>query len=129
MFLVEDMNASMIDHCGNERDTLLEHFVSENSLNHRQYGIFTYIHSDTSCSSEIDYIFCSNNGVELLSDVNVLSDDINVSDHLPVVVKLNVETSFRIEEQKLIEVKPKWNKCNRQRCKGSIDKKSWSISG
>ena len=109
MFLVEDMNASMIDRCGNERDKLLEHFVSENSLNQRQPGIFTYIHSDTSCSSEIDYIFCSNNGVELLSDVNVLSHDIYVSDNLPVVAKLNVETSFRIEEQKLIEVKPKWN--------------------
>ena len=120
MYLVGDMNASMMERCGNERDKLLEHFVYENSLNHRQSGTFPYIHTDASCSSEIDYIFCSNNGVELISDVNVLSDDINTSDHLPVVTKLNVEKSLRVEEQKLIDVKPKWDKCNRQRYKGSI---------
>ena len=122
MFFVGDMNASMMERCGNERDKLLEHFVYKNSLNHRQSGTFTYIHTDASCSSEIDYIFCSNNGVELISDVNVLSDDINTSDHLPVVANLNVEKSLRVEEQKLIDVKPKWDKCNRQRYKGSIDR-------
>ena len=53
----------------------------------------------------------------------MLSDDINASDYLPVVAKLNVEKSLRIEEKrKLIDVKPKWDKCNRQRYKASIDR-------
>ena len=108
MILLGDMNASMMDRCGNERDKLLEQFINENFLFHRQFGKNTYIHSDNLCSSEIDYIFCSNNGSNTMSEVNVLSDCLNTSDHLPVVAKLEVVKPLCVEEQKTIDIRPKW---------------------
>ena len=122
MILLGDMNASMMDRCGNERDKLLEQFINENFLFHRQFGKNTYIHSDNLCSSEIDYIFCSNNGGNMMFEVNVLSDCLNTSDHLPVVAKLEVVKPLCVDQQKTIDIRPKWDKCNHQIYKGSINR-------
>ena len=40
-FIVGDMNSSMIERFGNERDKLLERFISDNSLIHSQDGTCT----------------------------------------------------------------------------------------
>ena len=112
VFVVGGMNSSMIDRRGNERDKLLEHFISENNLLHGQSGVNKYIHSDTSCSSAIDFIFYSKNGSKFFPGVNVLSDHLSVSDHLPVVANVKIEKTTLNEECKLIDIKQKWDNCN-----------------
>ena len=62
LFLVGDINFSLIERLGNDRDKLLNCFIYENSLLHSQDGSCTYIHSKDSSSSEIDYIFYSEDG-------------------------------------------------------------------
>ena len=72
----------------------------------------TYVQSDAVCSSEIDYILFSKNGASGVSTVEVLSDYMNVSDHLPVLAKLGIEKAIVNEEHRTISIKPKWEKCN-----------------
>ena len=67
VFVVGGMNSSMIDRRGNERDKLLEHFISENNLLHAHSGAIKYIHSDTPCSSAIDFIFYSKKWIKITS--------------------------------------------------------------
>ena len=121
VFLVGDMNSFVMTRCGNERDKL-GNISFLNNLLHGQCGAVTYIHSDTSCSSEIDYIFYSKKGSKLLSGVNVLSDHLNVSDHLPVVANVKVEKTNLNEECKLFDIKPKWDKCKSVKYKGTINR-------
>ena len=52
----------------------------------------------------------------------MLSDHLNVSNHLPVVANLKVEKTTLIEECKLIDIKPKWDNCNSVKCKDTINR-------
>ena len=122
VFVVGDMNSSLQERCGNERDTLLKKFVDGNSLSHGQSGVVTYIHSDGTCSSEIDYILYSEGGANLVSKVEVLQDHMNVSDHVPVTAMLRTEKVIGKEEDRMISIKPKWEKCNRFKYKEAISR-------
>ena len=103
LFLVGDMNSSMMERLGNGRDKLLECFLSENPLLHSQDGTCTFIHSKDSSSSEIDCIFCSEDGANLVNKVDVLSDHLNVLDHLPVIAELKKEKPGDNVESRIID--------------------------
>ena len=122
IFLVGDMNSSMLERLGNDRDKLLKCFIYENSLLHSQDGTCTYIHSKDSSSSEIDYIFYSEDGANLVDKVDVLSDHMNVSDHLPVVAELKIKKSIVNVENRTIDIKPKWDKCDHRKYKDIISR-------
>ena len=74
VFIVGDMNSSLTLRSCNERDKILSKSVSENGLHHFQNGEPTYIHSDNTSFSEIDYILCNAKGKELVMNVKVEKD-------------------------------------------------------
>ena len=59
-----------------------------------------------------------------MDKVDVLSGHMNVSDHLPVVAELKIKKSS--VENRAIDIKPKWDKCDHRKYKDIISRDiSW----
>ena len=57
-----------------------------------------------------------------MDKVDVLSDHMNVWDHLPVVAELKIKKSSVNVENRTIDIKPKWDKCDRGKYKDIISR-------
>ena len=122
VIILGDMNASLKARKGNLQDTLLIDFVSQHDLSWRQNGEETFFHPNKADKAEIDYIFFNKLGEELAGPVDIeRSTSLNTSDHAPVNALINIEYSERSRvEATVIQVKPKWDKCDRTAYKRSI---------
>ena len=122
VIILGDMNASLKARKGNLQDTLLMDFVSQHDLSWRQSGEETFFHPNKAYKAEIDYIFFNKLGEELAGPVDIeRSTSLNTSDHVPVNALINIEYSERSRvEATVIQVKPKWDKCDRTAYKKSI---------
>ena len=56
MFIVDDMNASLVPRRGNQQDIILRDFVDSNTLCWRQNGEETFFHPNKGDRAEIDCI-------------------------------------------------------------------------
>lgn len=101
---------------------MLVDFVRRHDLSWRQNGKETFFHPNKADKAEIDYIFFNKLGDEVAGPVAVeRSTSLNTSDHVPVNAQVNVEYSERTRtETTVIQVKPKWDKCDRTAYKTSI---------
>ena len=55
-----------------------------------------------------------------MDKVDVSSDHMNVSDHLPVVAELKLKKSIVNVENRTIDIKPKWDMCDHRKDKDII---------
>lgn len=114
VFILGDLNASLIHRKGNLQDSLLVKFVESNSLFYQQSGKETFFHPNKSDKAEIDYILYNKSGNDLIQDVSVAREiALNTSDHVPVTGVLNVTTKDVPRQHLQITCKPKWDKCDR----------------
>ena len=72
--------------------------------------------------AEIDYIFYNKLGDGVVGSVAIeRNTSLNTSDHVPVNAQVNVEYSEKARaETTVIQVKPKWDKCDKTAYKRSI---------
>ena len=85
VFIVGDMNASLVPRRGNQQDVLLRDFVNSNSLCWRQKGEETFFHPNKGDRAEIDYLLFNIIGESLVKSVSVERNiPLNTSDHVPV---------------------------------------------
>ena len=122
VFIVGDMNASLMSRKGNLQDSLLKEFVDRNALCWKQHGEETFFHPNKTDRAEIDYIFFSKNGENLVKSVAVeRCTSLNTSDHVPVHTHINIETCEKSRAvATVIQLKPKWDKCDKIMYKRSI---------
>ena len=91
VFIVGDMNASLVLRRGNQQEVLLRNFVDSNSLCWMQKGEETF-HPNKGDRAEIDYILLNIIGESLVKSVSVEKNiPLNTSDHVPVFAQLSVE--------------------------------------
>ena len=122
VFILGDMNASLVSRKGNLQDTLLQDFFGRNDLVWRQNGEVTFRHPNNMDKAEIDYIFYNKLGDGVVGSVAVeRNTSLNTSDHVPVDAQVNVEYSEKARaETTVIQVKPKWDRCDETAYKRSI---------
>ena len=124
--ILGDMNASLIPRMGNLHNSLLMDFVERNTLSWRQNGeetFFFFFHPNKADkAAEIDYVFFNKNGNKLVQSLTIeRHTSLNTSDHLPVCAQVNAETNEKVRaETTVIQVKPKWDKCDKTLYKSLI---------
>ena len=120
ILLVGDMNAIMVSRQGNERDQMLMGFAEKHSLMNQQVGTPTYVHASNTSSSEIDYIFYTKKGEEIVTETRIINDMLNTSDHVPITIGVQVSASRCEQTDQVVRVKPKWDKCDKYRYRDVI---------
>ena len=114
VFILGDINASLVHRKGNIQDSLLVNFVETNSLFYQQDGIETFFHPNKTYKAEIDYVLYNKNGNDLIMEVSVAREvALNTSDHVPVLGVLKTRTKDVPRQNLQITCKPKWDKCDR----------------
>ena len=71
VFILRDVNASLVHRKGNLQDSLLVKFVETNSLFYQQDDIGTFFHPNKTDKAEIDYVLHNKNGNDLIMEVSV----------------------------------------------------------
>ena len=122
VFILGDMNASLVPRRGNQQDVLLRDFVDSNSLCWRQKGEETFFHPNKEDRAEIDYVLFNIIGDSLVKSVSVERNiPLNTSDHVPVFAQLSVEVGRKERaETTTVQLKPKWDGCDKRIYKSSI---------
>ena len=122
VFILGDMNASLVPRRGNQQDVLLRDFVDSNSLCWRQNGEETFFHPNKGDRAEIDYVLFNIIGDSLVKSVSVERNiPLNTSDHVPVFAQLSVEVGRKERaETTTVQLKPKWDGCDKRIYKSSI---------
>ena len=96
--------------------------MDRNALCCQQHREETFFHPNKTDRAEIDYIFFSKNGENLVKSVAVeRCTSLNTSDHVPVHTHINIETCEKSRAvATVIQLKPKWAKCDKIMYKRSI---------
>ena len=115
VLLVGDFNASLSRQRGNAQDVLLQAAVASHSLEHQQKGVSTFFHPNKTDNAEIDYILFNKIGQRFVKSVYVeKSVALNTSDHVPVVMQMELPVGTEKNENVIIKCKPNWDKCDKQ---------------
>ena len=110
-----DFNASLSEHRGNAQDVLLRTAVNNNSLEYQQNGTSTFFHPNKTDNAEIDYILFNKMGRKFVKSVTVEKDAaLNTSDHVPVIMQLELPVCSIQCENIMTKRKPNWDKCDKQ---------------
>ena len=85
--------------------------------------VTTYIHPSGNASSAIDYVLYDKNNKDNILNINRLESTTNVSDHIPVLLKLRQpKTSKRLQTPSAVNSsKINWNKIDKERYKSILD--------
>ena len=100
IILCGDLNGTLLPTRNKKHDLLLKEFVNENSLsNNGHYSVKpTFYHLNGTATFQIDYILT--NKPEIFETYSIIDkESCNVSSHVPVEVRLNID-SGKIHEEK-----------------------------
>ena len=110
-----DFNASLSEHRGNAQDVLLRTAVNNNSLEYQQNGTSTFFHQNKTDNVEIDYILFNKMRRKFVKTVTLEKDAaLNTSDHVPVIMQLELPVCSVQCENIMTKRKPNWDRCDKQ---------------
>ena len=121
------MNASLSREPANSQDKKFRNFCKENVIimpEVHEKGD-TFQHHNGSSSAQLDYFLCGKETEHLI--LNIVIDDrydaINTSDHKPVTCTILTRDRQQIKsEDKPINSKPNWEKCDIQKYKEELSR-------
>ena len=100
IILCGDLNGTLLPTRNNKHDLLLKEFVNEHSLSNKGHSSVkpTFYHFNGTATSQIDYILT--NKPEMFETYSIIDrESCNVSSHVPVQVRLNID-NVKIQEEK-----------------------------
>ena len=105
------------------RKIYITSFINVHQLLSKEIGT-TYIHPSGNASSAIDYILYDKNNKDNILNISSLESTTNVSDHIPVLLKLRQpKPSKRLQTPSAVKSnKINWNKIDKEKYISIIDK-------
>ena len=120
--LCGDMNSSLRKRQGNDRDQMLSHFTKAMNLHSYQQGFPTFFHENGKDTSKIDYIFTKARNL-IISKPTIVKEknSLNLSDHTHLEIELKFDYETATPQNITIPVKPKWQTCNVQLYRKTVE--------
>jgi hypothetical protein len=117
-----DFNENILSIKHSNRKNYITTFMNDHQLLSKDIGT-TYIHPSGNASSAIDYILYDKNNKDNILNINWLESTTNVSDHIPVLLKLRqsrtskcIQTPSTVNSNKI-----NWNKIDKEKYKSILD--------
>lgn len=117
-----DFNENILSSTHSNRKNYITSFMNDHQLLSKEIGI-TYMHPSGNASSAIDYILYDKTNKDIILKISRLESTTNVSDHIPVLLKLrqpkpskHLQTPSAVNSNKI-----NWNKIDKEKYKSIID--------
>ena len=127
IIITGDMNASLSREPANSKDKKFRNFCKENAIimpEVHEKGD-TFQHHNGSSSAQLDYFLCGKETEHLILNIVIYDryDAINTSDHKPATCTILTRDRQQIKsEDKPINSKPNWEKCDIQKYKEELSR-------